>query len=227
VSALLAHLQQRLQRRYDVDPCCRVADFLTTDRRFLPRSVDRTGTDEQLLVLAEHDGLAMSVFIDARVLRRLARTDPLRRLHGGNLADFWTALEGVSHFVCVAWNALHDRIVSRLDLELQAEVDKFVLTADVLREQGAARHPPQLHRLLFEHSRVDPQLAGARASLYRTASDHAARYCRSLEPLMGRAGHGARASAGRSLAAELKRFYRRGDVGKIGHIGRGASHAEA
>ena len=67
------------------------------------------------MVAIEPDALAMSVFIDRRVLARLAAADPLQRLDAGNLADFWTVLEGVSHFLCIAWNARHERDVSVLE----------------------------------------------------------------------------------------------------------------
>ena len=43
-----------------------------------------------------------------------------------------------------------------LELELQAEVDKYVLCAWLLREQGAGRFPRELHRVLFERAHVDP-----------------------------------------------------------------------
>jgi len=47
----------------------------------------------------------MSLYLDPALLQRLAREDPLTRLHAGNVADCWTALEGVSHFLYLAWNA--------------------------------------------------------------------------------------------------------------------------
>ena len=84
----------------------------------------------------------------------------------GNLADYWTALEGVSHFMYLAWNAGHDRAVSLLELELQAEIDKYVASWWLLREQDPARFPAELHRLLFERTQIDAQLAvGSRGAL--------------------------------------------------------------
>ena len=58
------------------------------------------------------------------------------RLNENNVADYWTALEGVSHFTYYAWNAARDKPVSLFELELQAEVDKFVTTGILLREHG-------------------------------------------------------------------------------------------
>ena len=59
------------------------------------------------------------------VLRRLEATDPFERVTDDNLQDCCTALEGVSHFHYFVWSADRRRHVSLLELELQAEVDKY------------------------------------------------------------------------------------------------------
>ncbi len=148
----------------------------------------------------------MALYLDAQVLQRLEHSDPTRALHAGNVADYQTVLEGVSHFVGVAWHARHDRDVSLLALELQAEVDKYVATFALLSEQRPGRFPAELHDLLFTRCRVAPALAAGRDALYRRASDHAARYCRALERRLCRDVAG---GAGWSveLSAELRRWY--------------------
>ena len=117
---VLRQMQRLLEGIYDVPTSHDVANFLFTDRKHLPPELRATRSDEQVLV-AEHNGAAeIGLFLDAGVLQRLDAANPLDALHGGNLADFWTALEGVSHFMYLAWNAGHDRAVSLLELELQA-----------------------------------------------------------------------------------------------------------
>src|SRR5688572_18229699 len=60
---------------------------------------------EQLL-LSERDGdLELGLFVDPRALENLAANDPRRRLDATNLGDFLLTVEGVSHFVYVAWRA--------------------------------------------------------------------------------------------------------------------------
>ncbi len=139
--------------------------------------------EEELLVAQSADGaeLALSLYLDPALLQRLARADPLESLNAGNVADCLTALEGVSHFLYLAWNAGHDRPVSVLELEMQAEVDKFVTSHLLLRRQWPGHFPLELRRLLFERARPDPRLDAARAGLYREASSYAARFCRRLE----------------------------------------------
>src|SRR5438445_704554 len=118
---LLSRLQHLLGGIYDVRIAHDVYDFLVTDRGRLPHAARSGVADEELLVAQPADGsdeVVMSLYLDPALLERLRREDPLRRLHAGNLADCWTALEGVSHFLYLAWNAGHDRPVSLLELAL-------------------------------------------------------------------------------------------------------------
>jgi len=212
----LERLEALLTAIYDLDIDCRVEDFLVTDRALLPGGCRDEPGDEQLFVTAVDDELCMSLYLDPAVIERLERHDPSDRLDADNLADCWTALEGISHFLCVAHNAGHDRPVSRLALEMQAEIDKYVVSFALLRQAEPRRFPAELHALLFRRCRVDPALARDREPLYRRASRQAARFCARLEPgfrALCRRGDGA-------WPPELRRFYRLNDLGKLRHIDR-------
>ncbi len=189
-----------------------------TDRADVAHFQEARASDEQLLLAQHEDELSLALYIDAAVLERLSCRDPFAALTEHNLADYLTAAEGVSHFVYVAWNAGYDKPVTLLELELQAEVDKYVLCAWLLREQGNGRFPRELHRALFERTRIDPASAGGRARLYHTASCYAGRFCRRVAAGLARGTRGAT----RELLAELRRFYRWGNARKLRHIERWA-----
>ena len=218
MSAALASLQGALTEIYDLPVTPDVRDYLMTDRAELKAMGGSRASDEQLIVAEEGDTLSMALYIDAAVLERLKHSDPFAGLTQVNLADYLTVAEGVSHFVYVAWNTGFDKPVTLLELELQAEVDKYVLCAWLLREQGAGRFPRELHRALFERARVDPVAAAGRVCLYQTASNYAARFCQRVGALLERKRHGVT----RDLMAELRRFYRFGNVRKLRHIERHA-----
>ena len=120
----LGGFQALLSDLYALDLAYEVDDFVTTDAE-LARALDAGGRElDEKLLIAETDGEAdVSLYLDPGVLERLARSDPLERLDGDNLEDFWTAFEGVSHFTYYAWNAQREKSVTRLEMELQAEVD--------------------------------------------------------------------------------------------------------
>jgi hypothetical protein len=211
----LASLQRALAEIYDLPATPDVAHFLLTDRRQISGDCARA-SDEQLIVAEHGDTLSLGLFIDARVLARLERHDPFAVLDQHNIADYLTAAEGVSHFVYVAWNAGFDRPVTLLELELQAEVDKYVLAAWLLREQCAGRFPRELHRVLFERTRIDPAAADGRTGLYQMASEYAQRFCRRVAAGFTRGPRGVT----RESLAELRRFYRWSSARKRHHIER-------
>jgi hypothetical protein len=213
-NATLASLQGALTEIYDLPATPDVRDFLMTDRAGLCAAGDLRASDEQLIVAEEGDTLSMALYIDAAVLERLERCDPYEGLTQTNLADYLTVAEGVSHFVYVAWNTGYDKPVTLLELELQAEVDKYVLSAWLLREQGRGRFPRELHRALFERARIDAVAAAGRIGLYQLASTYAARFCRRVGAKLSRRRHG----VAREALTELRRFYRWGNVRKMRHI---------
>jgi hypothetical protein len=215
VHPALERLELLLTGIYDLDIGCRVADFLVTDRQRLPGECRDAPGDEQLFVASDGDELHLSLYLDPAVLERLERHDPAHGLDADNLADCWTVLEGISHFLCVAHNAGHDRPVSRLALEMQAEVDKYVGCFELLRRQEPRRFPAELHALLFRRTRIDPALAGRRESLYARASRLAERFCARLEPRLRaqcRTRHDGR------WRGDLRRFYRLPELAKLREV---------
>ncbi len=219
---LLTRLQDLISGIYDVRIAHDVYDFLVTDRGRLP-AVVRSGESHEELIVAQPAGensgeVGMSLYLDPELLKRLALEDPMVRLYDGNVADYWTALEGVSHFLYLAWNAGHDRPVSLLELEMQAEVDKYVASFWLMREQLPGRFPAELLSLLFERTRIDSRLARGRESMYHAASRYAEKFCRRLEHSL----RGARPDSQGEVLAELRRFYRLTNMRKLAHIDRSA-----
>jgi hypothetical protein len=160
-----------------------VSDFLITTRSSRAASTPADAMSTRSLI-AEADGRGRRRAVSrARAARRPDRHDPPMKSIGGNLADFWSALEGVSHFTYYAWNAARDKTVSLFELELQAEVDKFVTTGMLLREQ-TGREPSGLHAWLFDSPTLAAELAEHERERYRRANRYAAKYCRRLEPTL-------------------------------------------
>lgn len=212
---MLRPVQRLLETIYDASSGHDVRDFLVTERARLPPERQGGGPDEELVLIERRRRASyLALYIDAALLARLDRHDPLHTLDAANLGDFWTALEGVSHFSYLMWNAGHARGVSQLELELQAEVDKYVATFWLLRAQNPGHVPREVHHLLFQRTRVNPALPAAHQQLYAAASRHAARFCAGLQSalLSNRPVQRSRA------IAALRRFYRMGSARKLRHI---------
>jgi hypothetical protein len=211
---MLRPLQRLLETIYDA-PCGHdVQDFLVTSRDKLPRERRDAAAEEELVVVQQRRSHYLALYIDETVLQRLREHDPLQALDSANIADFWTALEGVSHFSYLMWNAGHDRGVSQLELEMQADVDKYIASYWLLKAQHPDHAPRELHPLLFERARINPALAPARQHLYAAASRYAARFCGRLQSALLSNRPALRGGA----IAALRRFYRMGATRKLRHI---------
>jgi hypothetical protein len=211
---LLRELQTLLARINDADVGHDVCDFLITDRRQLAawhRPSGESGTPEALLVAERDGGLDMGLYLDPALLARLAASEPLARLDDDNLEDFCTALEGVSHFNCVAWCAARGWSVSVLGLEMQAEIDKYATVVLLAGTQRGGTLVRGLHARLFEQIRFRDDLDAKLRRLYAQANRYAARFCRRLEERFLRR----RDVRVTEMLGELRRFYRLGDAGKM------------
>jgi len=201
----LQALQQRLQVIYDLDNEYEVDTFLISDARLarqLDSRHDARPIPEKLLVRQHSDGVDVSLFLQQELLHKLASDDPTQALHQGNFADFCTVTEGVSHFVYLTWNAHHARSITLFELELQAEVDKYILAAALLAEQCGGSLPHNLPHVLFDRPRFDTQLNHEEQQRYRLANAYARRYCHGLHRRLRELGDGV------LITRELRQFYR-------------------
>jgi len=180
----LRRTQRRLERFYHLERAPDVIDFVRDGAE---------GTREVLLVRDHGEEIELALVLPP---------DPG---HAGSDAEDLRLqlLEGVSHFVYIAERARTGLPATQLELELQAEVDKFVLLA--LETPFERRHGESLLFRLYECVRfLDPP--GSEAyERYRLANDLAARFVSRVlakqEPI--------------SMQAELRRFYRLGQTDKI------------
>lgn len=212
---LLRDLQCLLQAVYRLDIGADVRDYLVTsptELRMLESDATARDIEEKLLLAQGEDELGVALYLDEALLARLAAMDPRERLCGSNLADFCTVLEGVSHFNYVAWNAANDKAVTLLELEMQAEIDKYVGARLLLEHQPASDIGDGLFERLFDSPVFDERLPAEERCRYEYASHLAGRYCRSLE---SRFPSGLPDSA---MLRELRAFFRWPQPAKVSHI---------
>jgi hypothetical protein len=210
-SPALARLQAELEGIYGVEAPARVTDFVISRERWAEVSV--SGAPEELVVVQHGDDVEIGLYLDDAVIRSI---------EGGGL---WTherlaahcqAVEGVSHFVYLTHRASIPRPVSHLELELQAEVDKFV-TMMLRTWQGrrleAAR---ELVQRLFERVSYRENMGRDQRAMYEKANFLARAYCRFLT-----AKYVGKGSID-GLFADLRRMYRLGAGEKLSYAASGA-----
>ena len=184
--------QQWLQQLYCLPSLAPVDDFLLEGRAV-------NGPTETLLLREVADTLQLGLYLDPTIVARLESRGGVANFPEQSLQDFWAVLEGVSHFVCLGWHAERDREISALDLEIQAEIDKYVTAWEFARQCGLGDLAEPLYVQLFSQWRLGDGINDAVAERYIRASSIAARYCRYLR---------ARHAGSLELRAELREFFR-------------------
>jgi hypothetical protein len=205
----LGRVQRGLETLYRVDTGVEVRDFVVGSE-LRDALVSARRPREQLLVCETEGELALALFIEPAVLANLVAHDPALRLGEHNFGDFLLAIEGVSHFIYAVWCARARRPVSQLELELQAEVDKYVTCLLTITPDLAIS--AALRQRLFGDAIYEPDLDHDEHARYRAANDNAQRYTGWLEQTFV----GPRRIP--EMLAELRRFYRLGLAGKLGTI---------
>lgn len=181
----LRRVQKQLERLYGLEGGPDVAQFV---------EIANDGSREQLLIRERDSELELLLVLP-----------PFGRAGGGESSDEWLqAVEGVSHFVFLVERARTGLPTTQLELELQAEVDKFVLSALDYENLDRSDAHGLLESLYDRVQYLHP--AGTEAGdRYRLANQLAARFA--WRVLDRHAPH--------SRLQLLRRFYRSGQTDKI------------
>lgn len=208
---MLDLLQEHLEAIYGIRCEHRARDFLVDGEA--ARALGGSGGGrEELLVAEGAEGLELALYVDPGLLARVEGVDPLEALER-DPGGFCQVAEGVSHFVYLARCAALGRRVSLLELEAQAEVDKFAVCVLLRWGHQVGAWAGALVGLLFDRARLRDSLSPAERFRYRESSRVARAYCQRLLPLVG-------ARSLERLLQELRHAYRMGAEAKLDYFAR-------
>ena len=178
--ASLADVQRALEKQNGLDQQPLLVSFLMSSRERSTMPGANYATSEQVFV-TEGDEPRLGVFIAEDLLERLPRAAKgLSLQHLPSLDDYCVVAEGISHFLCLAHRSDRERAVSLFELELQAEVDKFVHLNEKLALEPGSSDQAQLVDVLFERYALRDNLSSEEITRYREATRHAAKFCHRL-----------------------------------------------
>jgi len=214
---MVNRLQEHLEAIYGTRCQVRAEDFVVKDPALAQRLGGTGRADEELLVQQDEEGLELALCFAPGLLARLSAYEegPVQRLLERELDGYCQVAEGVSHFLYLAHCAAQEQRVSLLELEAQAEVDKFALCLLHRWGDGAGAWAEELLARLFDRVRYREQLAPEERWRYQEANRLSRSYCRSLM------GH-VTARRLESLLRELRYAYRLGAGAKLDYFAAGA-----
>jgi hypothetical protein len=164
--AMATAVQRALERLYQLERAADVHAFMTE------------AEEDQREALLVHDHGDGTIEMALRVPRLVGDTFDVGR--GASLDPLCQIIEGVSHFVYIADRARVDREATQLELEMQAEVDKYVVLASAVKELDV-RASATLRRRLFEEVSFADAEGSEAGERYRIANDLAHTFVRRLE----------------------------------------------
>ena len=184
MTSLASRVQGTLERLYGIERVADVEAFVSS----------AAGGREQLLVRQAQDG-TVEMRLELPALD--ARLDSVCQI-----------IEGVSHFVYVSSRATMDRTSTALELEIQAEVDKYVVLSGDFESLDVSRSA-RLRERLYEHIAFTHAAQSELGERYRVANHTASRFVHKLERAhLTERRYGA-------LRQELHRFFRSGQEDKL------------
>lgn len=169
---ILNQIQQQLENLYQIERGERVEGFLKKIGPQLGR--------EALLIKYSSNKLELGLYISPEVLKKLRRRNPFEWIGPGNLEPFLIAVEGVSHFVYFLKRVHENHAVTQLEMEIQAEIDKYLLVC-LLYLFHNREIPSFLFSTLFDQVRWEPSLNQEESHRYIEANKFAARFCADLD----------------------------------------------
>ena len=210
MSDLDLRLQQLLEALYRLDGTPVVTDFRIGRETLTALLGARSEAHRETLVVhSDGEDTHLALFICEDVRRRARACEAARDCV--NLDPFCVATEGVSHFVYFTFcGGTQERPVSQIELELQAEIDKYLVLRTVLPGEGEEL----LERLYEGFSLAEPLEPGDRER-YVVANSAGRRYARWLDRRFRR---------GEVVHAleDARRLYRKPLAAKLEHIARAA-----
>lgn len=160
-----------------------IAEFLISQQTYKLLCKQRPSLDpnarESLVLHIEDDALEIGLYISPKILKLIETYDPQTNLNNKNLDAACVAIEGVSHLLYVHQKYMNKTPWSLLELELQAEIDKYILCVNWLKRQGG--NGRELLGKLFERYSLLGGMNSSVAWRYQRATTMAQNFCRHIE----------------------------------------------
>lgn len=183
------HIDRAIKSIYGLDPTVSAEKFLVGSSAPVIEIASASRQGALLIQPDSHspEDVSVGIYLSPNVSESLGALD-FERPHLWSHAEtsaFAVATEEISHFHYFVFHAAADRAVTQLELEIQAEVDKFLLLYFARRRGGrsAARVFSDTLSQLFDRFHLAEELTDIERARYAEASRLALRLILKIKPL--------------------------------------------
>lgn len=139
-----------------------------------------TADRNELLIREDTGDLELRICLKDDLLQKLDSLELPHDFRLQTVGDLSIAIEELSHFNTVCLRAIENRKISALELEVQAEVDKFGIFIDWLHQRNENHLKENIFNALFENFQLGHWVAPTEAARYEDAHRIAKNFCRGL-----------------------------------------------
>ena len=183
---MIQNIQQYLTTIYALPQSIDIRNFLIDSEALLFYLNEKTldsEISEKILFKFNQDGtIDVGLYFRKDILDRLDGIHPKELLNESNFSSFCSLIEGVSHFLFLNFRSYHTLPLSALELEVQAELDKFITSFIYQYHHHGQRKNPkcyadEIHSRLFQQYHLRTRLGEEEKNRYEFASQSAAKLC--------------------------------------------------
>ena len=132
---LIKELQRKIEKTYALDTgITNIEQYIIGDKGYEEfyakekiRTVVNSHSGAKVLIRDAGETLKVSIYYPDELIRELESNDPRLSLHDGNVDLCASFVEELDHFLFIAQNYKQNRPFSLLELELQANVTKYLV----------------------------------------------------------------------------------------------------
>lgn len=139
-----------------------------------------TESQNEFLISEYKDNADLAICLKSELVEKFANREFPKSFSMEDLSELSVLVEELSHFNTFCENAMSNRPVSSLGLEVQAEVDKFAFALECLFAINETAFVEQAYQAIFENYRLGEWVSKEDEELYLKANQIAKNYCSDL-----------------------------------------------
>jgi hypothetical protein len=121
-------LQEKLEEIYRLEKCPEANKYVLSPKEF--KRLAKSSDNPQVIYVDEGSDATLGIYLGKRIFKKIQNKAKIF-----SFQDFCVMAEEISHFIYLIWSKSNGKKITLLDLEIQAEVDKFLLASNFFRSQ--------------------------------------------------------------------------------------------